>query len=243
MRKSWNFIFLFFLLFSGSVVAESFDREFLIGKLEKLLPGQTPDSVGPTPVPGVYQVMYGPDVYYFTKDARYFFKGSLVDTSNGTNLTRNAQAAVIKNTFAQLDEKDMVVFAPKKVEHTITVFTDIDCGYCRKLHNEMDSYNQLGIKVRYLAYPRSGPNSLSFDKAVNVWCSRDRSAAMTLAKQSKISASDLQICAENPVMAQWQLGRSMGVNGTPTIITSDGKMIPGYLPADKLIAALADKTP
>jgi thiol:disulfide interchange protein DsbC len=128
-------------------------------------------------------------------------------------------------------EENMIVFSPQDPKHTVTVFTDIDCGYCRKLHREIDSYENAGIKVRYLLFPRSGVDSPSYDKAVSVWCSEDRAKALTEAKQGK--AVDKKEC-DNPVREDIELGHSLGVTGTPTIVLENGRVVPGYVPAASL---------
>jgi len=138
----------------------------------------------------------------------------------------------------KLGEDQMVVFSPKNPKHTVTVFTDIDCPYCRKLHQEMDGYLKEGIKVRYLFFPRAGIGSKSYDKAVSVWCSADRNQAMTDAKAGKDLGN--KTC-DNPVATHYKLGEELGVQGTPAIVTDDGRMIPGYLPPERL-AAVFEKT-
>ena len=132
----------------------------------------------------------------------------------------------------------MIVFSPKEVKHTISVFTDIDCGYCRKLHNEMHKYNELGIKVRYLAYPRSGPGTPSFIKAENVWCADDRQQALTDAKNGKEVKSK---ACDNPVKQEFLIGTQVGVTGTPAIFLENGQLLPGYFPAERLIKILEQK--
>ena len=132
----------------------------------------------------------------------------------------------------------MVVFSPEKYDHTVTVFTDIDCGYCRKLHNEMNGYHDNGIRVRYMFFPRAGVGSDSYQKAVSVWCADDRNEAMTQAKQGR-PLPEKQ--CENPVREELLLGRLLGVNGTPAIFLESGEMIPGYVPPDKLKAILKDR--
>jgi thiol:disulfide interchange protein DsbC len=130
----------------------------------------------------------------------------------------------------------MVVFPPAgPTKHTVTVFTDIDCGYCRKLHQEIADYNQQGIKVRYLMYPRAGVGSESYNKAVWVWCADDRQDAITRAKRGEEIPH--KTCA-NPVKEQFELGQTLGVRGTPSIILENGQMVPGYVPAAQLAQML-----
>ncbi len=133
----------------------------------------------------------------------------------------------------------MIVFSPKeKPRHTLTVFTDIDCGYCRKLHAEMDELNSYGIEVRYMMFPRTGLNTPSYQKAVNVWCAKDQQVSMTKAKAGE---SIPQANCDNPIASQFDLGQQLGVTGTPALLLGDGSLIPGYRPAKDLAAILDEE--
>lgn len=204
-------------------------------------------SIKESPIKGLYEVTVGSQVFYFYKDARYVIAGDMFDMTKGLNLTQDArskaQLAALRvpnqiniDAIKKMGEENMIVFKPKgKVKHTISVFTDIDCSYCRKLHKEMASYNKLGIQVQYLAYPRSGVGSASYKKAVSVWCSDDRQKAMTTAKTGGNLAAKK---CDNPVKSQMALGQQMGVNGTPAIVLPTGQLYPGYAPANKLFQIL-----
>lgn len=196
-----------------------------------------PSSIKETPIKGLYEVTVPPRVFYISANGQYVLAGDLIDLKNGINLTESVRDKARVASIENIGEVNMVVFAPEKVKHTITVFTDIDCGYCRKLHSEIASYNKLGIKVRYLAYPRAGIGSPSYKKAVSVWCADDRKKAMTDAKNGKTLPE--KNC-ENPVATQMALGRNLGVNGTPAIILANGQLYPGYAPADRLIKVLEE---
>ncbi len=190
-----------------------------------------------SPVPGLYQVNLGPRVFYITKDGRYFFNGAVLDLKQGKNLTAEAAGSVRAKVIGKLDEKDMIIFSPdkSKVKHTITVFTDVECYYCQKFHSQIQDYLNLGIRVRYLPWPRSRINSPSYFKSVSVWCAKDRHKALTDAKKKK--PVPMKLC-KNPVARSMQLGRDMGVNGTPTIVFENGHVVPGYVPANGLIKIL-----
>lgn len=209
--------------------------EAVLAGLHKIFPGTEVDSVKPAGMPGLYQVTIGARLFYVSADGKYLIQGNLYDIDARTNLTEAAETEIRLAAMQEMSEDQMVIFEPKEAKHTITVFTDIDCGYCRKLHNEMESYNDKGIRVRYLFYPRSGPNSPSFDKAVSVWCADDRNQAMTDAKSGK--PVEPRTC-DNPVADHYALGGAMGVRGTPAIFLEDGEMLPGYVPADRLAKAL-----
>ncbi|MFV2060403.1 MAG: DsbC family protein [Gammaproteobacteria bacterium] len=203
------------------------------------VPGIEAKNVRPSVIPGLYQVIVGPQVLYISRDAKLLFYGDIVNRESGKNLTTpirdQARLAIVTN----MDESSMIVFTPKKeTKHTITVFTDIDCGYCKKLHSEINTYTDIGIKVRYMAYPRAGINSPSYNKAVNVWCAKDRKKAITQAKLNQAVTSEK---CDDPVKQHMLLGEKLGVNGTPNLILDDGRMVPGYVPAAKLLEILNKK--
>lgn len=191
--------------------------------------------ISESPIPGVYEVESNiPKSLYVSADGRYFVAGDIYEIDQG-RVRNPGQERLEKRrveALSKLPEKDMIIFRPETVKASITVFTDVDCGYCRKLHNEVGALNQLGVQVNYLAFPREGVGSGTFDKMVSVWCAEDPKAAMTAAKQGLAVPKNL--ACDNPVAKQYELGSELGVNGTPAIVLSDGKLIPGYLPADEL---------
>jgi thiol:disulfide interchange protein DsbC len=203
--------------------------------LQRVIPNVTLDEINPSPVDGLSEVLIGPQVYYVTNDGKYLIKGSLIDLKTRVDLSEERRKSVRLAAINGIGEDKMIIFAADKPQHTITVFTDIDCGYCRKLHSEIDKYNDQGITVRYLFFPRTGPNTRSFDKAVSVWCEDDRRKALTEAKAGKEMP---RAECNNPVKEEYELGELVGVRGTPAIILEDGEMLPGYIPADRLAKAL-----
>lgn len=209
-------------------------------RLKKLLPEYKIDSIHKTPVSGLYEVVMGPQVIYVSGDGKYMMQGSLIDLANREDLTEPRRAAARKVAVDKIGEDNMVIFAPDEYDHTVTVFTDIDCGYCRKLHREIESYGAEGIRVRYVFYPRAGVGSDSFKKAVAVWCADDRLQAMTDAKAGK--DLDSKGC-DNPIKDHMALGELLGVAGTPAILLEGGDMVPGYVPAKRLAAMLRTKKP
>ncbi|RMD71387.1 MAG: bifunctional protein-disulfide isomerase/oxidoreductase DsbC [Gammaproteobacteria bacterium] len=206
--------------------------------LSQVLPGEQADSIEPSPVPGLYEVSFGGTILYVSEDGRYLIQGDLLDLKTRENITEKKRAKARIKAIESLGEKNMVVFSPPDPKYTITVFTDIDCTYCRKLHSQIKAYNALGIKVRYLAFPRAGIGSPSYEKAVSVWCAEDRQKAMTLAKAGK--PIEKRTCP-NPVAKEYQLGKAIGVNGTPAIILEDGTLIPGYVPPERLLKILEER--
>jgi len=199
--------------------------------MASLLEGTQPDSVQPAPIAGLYEVMVGARVFYVTGDGRYLVQGAIIDVENKENLTEPRKDQARLKAVEAIGEDKMIIFGDKDAKHTITVFTDIDCGYCRKLHNEMAEYNKAGIRVRYLFYPRAGRDSPSFKKAVSVWCAEDRNAAMTKAKAGQELPEK---ACDNPVEQHLATGESIGVTGTPALVLEDGELAPGYVPADRL---------
>lgn len=200
--------------------------------------GSKADSIKPSVIKGLYEVVVGPRVFYLSPDGRYVIAGDVIDLQSKLNLTEAIRGKARDTALANLKEEDMIVFAPKgETKHTLTVFTDIDCGYCRKLHNEMSQYNDLGIKVRYMAFPRAGVNSPSYNKIVSVWCAKDKRAALTKAKNG---GSVPNTTCDNPVKQQMQLGQVLGVTGTPALILENGQLYPGYAPADRLFQILEE---
>ncbi len=201
--------------------------------------GRKPDQISSAPIEGLKEIIYGTELYYVSADGQYLFSGAMFELASRDNLTENRLASVRKGMLNDMNESSMIVYkAEGKQKHVITVFTDIDCVYCRKLHSGMEKMNKLGITVRYMAYPRAGIGSPSFDKAVSVWCAKDRNKAMDLAKnENRVIPKK---CDSAPVAEQFMLGQRLGVNSTPSILLEDGHLMPGYAPPERM-AALLDK--
>ncbi len=239
----WNNRSAFFagmiLILTASPLLADADAK-IKARLEKLLPEHRIDSIDQTPIKGLFEVIMGPEVIYVSGDGKYMLQGTLVDLANRKDLTEPSRAKARKQAVDRIGEDRMVIFAPDKYEHTITVLTDIDCGYCRKLHREIADYGAAGIRVRYLFFPRAGVDSDSYEKAVAVWCADDRNQAMTDAKAGK--SLETKSC-ENPVGDHMQLGKRLGISGTPTILLENGDVLGGYVPAKDLAATLDTKKP
>lgn len=206
--------------------------------LLKFLPaGSKVEDLKPAPIAGLYQFVQGAEVSYLTADGKYFLDGNLYDMATRTNLTEVLRAKARAAMIGAVPESQMVIFSPKNPLYTITVFTDVDCAYCRKLHSEIAEINKLGVRVRYLFYPRTGPNTESWRKAEVVWCSPDRNEAFTRAKTG--AQLDMnKTCGPTPVDREYQLGQSIGVRGTPAIVTDGGDFINGYMPPKELLQAI-----
>ena len=217
------------------VFAEASDLETARKNISKLFADINPENIMPSPISGLYQVSLPPRFYYVSADGRYVVDGSILDTTTKENITQTSRDKSVATAINAMGDDSMVVFGKKTLKHTVTVFTDIDCGYCRKLHNEVKKYNDLGIRVRYMAYPRAGVGSGAFKKAEAVWCSKDKAKALTNSKNGLAVKSEK---CDNPVAQHYALGNMIGIRGTPAIILESGRIIPGYVPAPALITEL-----
>jgi len=203
--------------------------------LRKLNPQIKVDQIGAAPIAGFREAIVSGQVVYVSDDGKYLLQGTLYDIENKKNLGEASLAKVRTELLKTIPASDRIVFAPPNPKHTVTVFTDIECGYCRKLHNEIAEYNRQGIAVEYLAFPRAGLGSADFKHMVSVWCAADKKKALTDAKNDKpVPAKD----CKNPVTMQYDLGQRMGLTGTPMILAKDGTQLGGYLPPAQLRAAL-----
>ncbi|MFO7859096.1 MAG: DsbC family protein [Ectothiorhodospiraceae bacterium] len=214
-------------------------RERITEALQELDERLVPDRIEATRLPEIYRVQVDGQIAHISGDGRYLIQGSIRDLETGASLSDNARAGVRRELLADHGEDNMIVYRPddEEVRHTVTVFTDIDCPYCRRFHENMDGYLERGIAVRYVQIPRAGEGSESYDKAVSVWCADDRNAAMDRAKAGReLTSRD----CDNPVGDQLELARTLGVQATPTIVTEDGTMHPGFVAPDELLSRLED---
>lgn len=206
-------------------------------KLQQIIPNAPQAQISESPIAGLYQVIVGPNVIYMTGDGQYLFNGNLVDLNTRQNLTEAAKNQARKQALAAIDPKTMIEFPAKgESKHTITVFTDVDCPYCKKFHQDVPQLNENGITVRYLAFPRSGVDTPSYNKMVSIWCSDNPAKAMDDSKLDGASP-DSKKC-DNPVQSHMIAAQNFGISGTPTLMFDDGQMVPGYVPAKELIQAL-----
>jgi thiol:disulfide interchange protein DsbC len=208
--------------------------------LLKLLPaGAKIDDLRPSPIAGIYEFTQGAEISYITADGKYFIDGNLYDMKSRDNLTEELRAHVRIALINAVPETEMLIFSPPNPKYTITVFTDVDCAYCRKLHSQIAELNKLGIRVRYMFYPRTGPGTESWKKAEVVWCSPNRNEALTRAKAGATLDMN-KICAPTPVKREYELGENIGVRGTPAIITEKGDYISGYMEPRELLDQLKE---
>jgi len=197
------------------------------------LPGATPDDVSASPIPGLYEVTMGGLIAYVSEDGKYLVSGSVYDLDTQMNLTASRRNAARAKALAAASESQMIVFGPQNPKMTVTVFTDIDCGFCRKFHSQIADVNKAGVRVRYLMYPRTGPGTESWRKAEQVWCSADRRDALTRAKRGEPLKA--KACGDGAIKTQYELGSDLGVEGTPAIFTQTGDYIGGFLTPEELV--------
>lgn len=231
-----------FLLTALSVTAFAGPEENIKTKLNTMMPEMTIDSIQKTPVNNLYMVASGAQVLYVSADAKYIIQGDMYDVQNTAkpvNVSDNVRQVATKAIIDKVDPATMIIYPANPQKTMITVFTDIDCTYCRALHKEIKDLNAAGVTVRYLAFPRTAKGTPSYNKAIYVWCAEDRNTAYTQAANGKDPA--VANC-KHPVDEHHQIAEQVGVNVTPVIIMQNGKMIPGYLPAPQLIKVAMENT-
>jgi thiol:disulfide interchange protein DsbC len=195
-----------------------------------------PEEVFESPLPGWYTIRKGAIVAYISADGRYLLQGDVIDLQENTNLSEESRNDARVDMMAAVPNDQLIVFSPEHVEHTVSVFTDIDCTFCRRLHSQIDQYLEQGIEVRYFLYPRNGPKSPSWAKAENVWCANDRNEALTLAKLDKEFPT--RTCDASIVSTHYSIGQDVGLRGTPAIVLDNGTLFSGYMPAEQLKQAI-----
>jgi thiol:disulfide interchange protein DsbC len=222
------------IAFSADEPAQSVDPRVAVAKN---IQGATPEELRATPIPGIWELDRGADMIYVTADGKYAITGDLYDLPKNANLSEARRKDAREKLLAGIPESDMLIFGPKNLKYTVTVFTDVDCPYCRKLHSQIAEYNRLGVRVRYLFYPRSGPDTESWAKAEQVWCSTNRNDALTKAKLGQELKSP-KSCGNSPVARDYALGQKFDIKGTPAIVLNNGEMLGGYLSPMQLVQRL-----
>lgn len=235
-----SFLAVAALLAAGSTLAQDGADERVRTAIKALVPEARIDTVEKSVLPGFYEVVMGGQVIYVSDDGKYVVSGTVWDAAARKNLTESRYAGIRKAALANVPPEKRIIFPAKNAKFTVTVFTDIDCGYCRRLHQEMAQYNERGITVEYLFFPRAGKGSDSWNTAVSVWCAADPNAALTAAKNGEPVPTKTD--CNNPVEADYDLGQKIGVSGTPAVIAADGTQIGGYLPPDQMLARLQQLT-
>jgi thiol:disulfide interchange protein DsbC len=210
-------------------------------KVSAMFDAIDPEHINASPIDGWYTVQRGSIIAYISADGRYLLQGDLIDLDRQVNLSEESRNDARRELVATLDDKDSILFSPAKPTHSVTVFTDVDCTYCRKLHAQIDEYMAEGIAIRYVLYPRNGPASRGWTTSEDVWCAKDRNRALTAAKMDR--EFETSKCDASMVTRHYTLGRDIGLTGTPAIVLEDGTLIAGYLPPSALSARLDGTTP
>lgn len=235
MQSKFLFVGVLILLGLSSGASASCDVDVINRIVSRSLPKVVFEKATAAPIPGLCEATIDTEIFYVSEAGKFLFIGNMVAVGSGKNLTQQRRAGIVKEIMFKQDEKRMINIGPVKAKRTITVFTDVDCPYCARLHKEVPQLTKQGVKVRYLLYPRNGTQSPTYKKSVSVWCAKDRIKAIGIAKAGgKLKQKN---CA-NPVADHYKLGRRLGITGTPTLILEDGSRIGGYVPAPRLLSML-----
>ena len=231
--------FFIFLLFSFSSFGAT-NKDDIEKKITSILPpGTKIESIQPSEIPDLYKVFYG-DIQpiYVSSNGSYFIYGEMfkIEQNKIINLTNNEIENQRSKIINSISESEFISFPAENEIFSIAIFTDVDCTYCRKLHEQIDDYNNLGISINYLAFPRSGIGTKSFSKMVSAWCSDNPKQTLTKLKKGK----DLKLafCDTQPVAKHYTIGQKIGISGTPAIVTKLGELLPGYYPPNELLEKL-----
>ena len=232
-----NSLISFILIFSVSVSAS---QDNIREGLKNILPdGAVIELIEPSPIPGIYAVYYGDlQPIYVTQDGSFFIYGDIykININSISNITEKSVAERRKLILQNIPTEELISFKSSNEQFSVIVFTDVDCGYCRKLHNQIDEYNSLGISINYAAFPRSGLGTSAFTKMVGAWCSDNPKDSMTKLKNNL--TLDISFCENQPVSKQYIIGKKLGVDGTPAIFSMDGEIFPGYIEPEELLLRL-----
>jgi thiol:disulfide interchange protein DsbC len=220
-------------LFTSSFAsADDVEYKAIKQTLSRVMPDETGYKISSTPMLGIYEIDFGQGFIYMSADGKYALRGDIIDVHKNINLTEEKRSQARRDVLAKIDKADMLIYpADKERKHSITVFTDVDCGYCRRMHRGIKEYTSRGIEVKYVFYPRAGRNSASFRKAVSVWCADDSRTAMN---RIVLGQSIESRTCDNPIAQHMDVADVLGVTGTPTIFLENGKRMPGYVKAAQL---------
>ncbi len=216
--------------------ADDAELEAVRAKINGMFQEIAPENVKKSPIDGWYTVQKGSVVAYVSADGRYLLQGDLIDLDHQVNLSERSRTDARRELMSSVGDDEVILFSPVNIKHSVTVFTDIDCTYCRKLHSQIDEYLAQGIEVRYMLYPRGGPSSRSWNTSEDVWCANDRSGALTAAKMDRDFST--QKCDASAISKHYILGQNIGLSGTPAIVFDDGTLVSGYLPPATLASRL-----
>jgi thiol:disulfide interchange protein DsbC len=223
-------------LCSVASAADDAALEEVRAKMSTMFEQIGPENITRSPVDGWFTVHKGSIIAYVSEDGRYLLQGDMIDLDTQKNLSEETRSIARRAVMKSIDDSMAITFSPDEVKHRVTIFTDVDCTYCRRLHSQIDEYLAAGIEVSYLLYPRNGPASRSWSTSEEIWCSRDRNHALTAAKLDRSFES--QKCNSSAVTESYMLGQDVGLTGTPAILFEDGTLVSGYLPPATLAGRL-----
>lgn len=203
--------------------------------MAEIIPNVPIRSIKPSRIAGLFEVRIGAEVYYVTSDGRFLINGDIINMKSRLNLTAVARRQIRLELVNEVSEDKMIIYEPGKTKRTVTVFTDVDCPYCRKFHKDVPALVKGGIRIRYLVFPRDGLATSTYQKSVSVWCSPDRKKALSIAKSGGKLKN--RTCT-NPIAEHFELAGRVGITGTPTLVVDDGQILPGYVPPDRLFVLL-----
>jgi thiol:disulfide interchange protein DsbC len=240
MRRFRTPVFLFLTatiaIATAAIAADDESLADVREKISAMFQELEPQNIDVSPIEGWYTVHKGSIVAYVSADGRYLLQGDLIDLDSQTNLSEKTRTSARRELMSRVADNRVIAFTPADVKYSVTVFTDVDCTYCRKLHSEIDQYLANGIEIRYVLYPRNGPRSKSWNTSRDVYCADNRGFALTAAKLDRSFAT--QSCDTDIIADNYLLGQDVGLNGTPAIVFEDGSLHAGYMPPDRLTAKL-----
>lgn len=217
------------LMFAALAEAQDDDAtlDAVRAKITAMFESIDAENINQGPIDDWYTIQQGSIVAYVSGDGRYLLQGDIIDLESQVNLTEQSRNEARRDLMATFGDDKTILFSPSEIKHSVTIFTDVDCTYCRRMHSQIDEYLDAGIQVRYLLYPRNGPASKSWSTSEEVWCADDRSEALTAAKLDR--GFETNQCDASMISDHYVLGRDIGLSGTPAIVLQDGTLIVGYL--------------
>jgi len=225
-----------FAFASAQADADNADLEQLRQKVGGMFDSIDPEDIDVSPVDGWFTIHKGPVVAYVSADGRYLLQGDMIDLDESVNLSEEIRVETRRELMATVSDEEVISFTPDEVKYSVSIFTDVECTYCRRLHSQIDEYLARGIEVRYLMYPRNGPATRAWNTSEEVWCAADRKNALTMAKLDREFAS--ASCDASIIQDHYVIGKDVGLSGTPAIVFADGTLVSGYMTPDQLTAAL-----
>ena len=202
----------------------------IAANLKQRYPATRIDQVVPSPLPGIYEVVMGRNVAFSDAEGRYFIFGHLYDMQSQRDLTAERKEALAKIDWSVLPLENSIKFVSGKGERVLAVFSDPDCPYCKKVEAELAKLDNVTIYLFPFPIQSLHPNAVA--KSTVIWCAKDRAQTWrdVLAGGKLVGKGD----CENPIAANVALAERLGINGTPTLIARDGRLLPGAATADRI---------